>query len=130
MAQRKRASTLERSKVSIAEEVIASIAGIAASEVEGLGTLKGSVADGLASIFGENRQGKGVTASQREGASTLYVRLKISVKYGYPIHDVAKNVQARVKQEIENMTGLKVNTIDVFVQEIQFANQTEEALGT
>jgi uncharacterized alkaline shock family protein YloU len=130
MPEHKRASPLEQSKVSIAEEVIASIAGIAASEVAGLGTLKGSVADGLASIFGESRQGKGVEASQRAGASALYVRLKISVKYGYPIHDVAKSVQARVKQEIEAMTGLKVSTIDVFVQEIQFADPAEEALGT
>ncbi len=130
MADRKRATTLERNKVSIAEEVIASIAGIAASEVEGLGTLKGSVADGLASIFGESRQSKGVKAAPSDEPTSLYVRLKISVKYGYPIHDVAKNVQAKVKQEIEKMTGLKVSTIDVFVQDIQFADQTEEALGT
>jgi uncharacterized alkaline shock family protein YloU len=125
MADRGKAITSGRSRVSIAEEVIASIAGIAASEVEGLGTLKGSVADGLAEILGEERKSKGVAAMQREGQESLYVRLKISVKYGYPIHDVATSVQARVKQEIESMTGLKVQTIDVYVQEIQFSEPEE-----
>ncbi|MBI1743598.1 Asp23/Gls24 family envelope stress response protein [Candidatus Acetothermia bacterium] len=126
MSERKRAASVARSKVSIAEEVIASIAGIAAAEVEGLGTLKGSVADGLAAILGDDRKGKGVAASQRGNEDALHVRLKISVRYGYPIHAVAQKVQARVKQEIESMTGLKVQLIDVYVQEIQFS-EAEEA---
>jgi uncharacterized alkaline shock family protein YloU len=114
-------------KVSIAEEVIASIAGIAAAEVEGLGKLKGSVADGLAAILGESRRGKGVAATQRSADSSLHLRLKISVRYGYSIPEVAKRVQVRVKQEIESMTGLPVKAIDVYVQEILLPEtETEE----
>ncbi|GBC75997.1 Alkaline shock protein 23 [bacterium HR07] len=105
-----------RGHVSIAEEVVSSIASIAAQEVEGLSGLKGTVADGLAALLsGEKRRG---VAAQLSEDQSIRIRLKAVIRYGYPIHEVAQKVQAKVKQEIEGMTGLRVSAVDVYVQEL------------
>ncbi|MCX8103397.1 MAG: Asp23/Gls24 family envelope stress response protein [Candidatus Bipolaricaulota bacterium] len=105
-----------RGHISIAEEVVSSIASIAAQEVEGLSGLKGTVADGLAALLsGEKRRG---VAAQLSEDQSIRVRLKAVIQYGYPIHEVAQKVQAKVKQEIEGMTGLRVSAVDVYVQEL------------
>lgn len=123
--QQKRSPALWRGHVSIAEEVIGSIASIAAQEVAGVSGLKGSVADGLAAILGEERRGKGV-AAQLTGDQSIRVCLKPIIQYGYPIHEVAQKVQAKVKQEIEGMTGLRVSTVDIYVQELDVGEAGSE----
>ncbi|MFN4218051.1 MAG: Asp23/Gls24 family envelope stress response protein [Candidatus Bipolaricaulia bacterium] len=111
-----------RGHVSIAEEVVSSIASIAAQEVEGLSGLKGTVADGLAALLsGEKRQG---VAAQLSEDQSIRIRLKAVIQYGYPIHEVAQKVQAKVKQEIEGMTGLRVSAVDVYVQELDTGEKT------
>lgn len=108
--------------VSIAEEVVGSIASIAAQEVEGLSGLKGTVADGLAALLsGEKRQGVAAQLSQDQ---SIRIRLKAVIHYGYPIHEVAHKVQAKVKQEIEGMTGLRVSAVDVYVHELDLGEKT------
>jgi uncharacterized alkaline shock family protein YloU len=115
-----------RGRVSIAEEVVSSIASIAAGEVAGISGLKGTVADGLASLLGgEERRGKGV-AAQLTGDQSIRIRLKAVIQYGYPIHEVAQKVQAKVKQEIEGMTGLLVHAVDVYVQELDIGEKKLE----
>jgi len=117
-AERKISKRAERwsGHVSIAEEVVSSIARIAAQEVEGISGLKGTVADGLAALLNAQKR-QGVSAQLIED-QTIRIRLKAVVRYGYPIPEVAKRVQAKVKQEIEGMTGLRVSAVDVYVQEI------------
>jgi uncharacterized alkaline shock family protein YloU len=117
-AERKAAKRAERwsGHVSIAEEVVSSIARIAAQEVEGISGLKGTVADGLAALLNAQKR-QGVSAQLIED-QTIRIRLKAVVRYGYPIPEVAKRVQAKVKQEIEGMTGLHVSAVDVYIQEI------------
>jgi uncharacterized alkaline shock family protein YloU len=117
-AERKTAKCAERwsGHVSIAEEVVSSIARIAAQEVEGISGLKGTVADGLAALLNAQKR-QGVSAQLIED-QTIRIRLKAVVRYGYPIPEVAKRVQAKVKQEIEGMTGLRVSAVDVYIQEI------------
>lgn len=108
--------------VSIAEEVVSSIASIAAQEVEGLSGLKGTVADGLAALLsGERRQG---VAARLSPDQSIRIRLKAVIRYGYPMHEVAQKVQAKVKHEIENMTGLRVSAVDVYVQELDTGDRT------
>jgi len=114
--------------VSIAEEVVSSIARIAAQEVEGISGLKGTVADGLADLLNAQKR-QGVSAQLIED-QTIRIRLKAVVRYGSPIPEVAKRVQAKVKQEIEGMTGLRVGAVDVYVQEIdtsEISRQKEES---
>ncbi len=111
-----------RGHVSIAEEVVSSIASIAAQEVEGLSGLKGTVADGLAALLsGEKRLG---VAAQLSEDQSIRVRLKAVIQYGYPIPEVAQKVQAKVKQEIEGMTGLHVSAVDVYVQELDMGDRS------
>ncbi len=119
--ERKAAKRLPwRGHVSIAEEVVSSIASIAAQEVEGLSGLKGTVADGLAALLSrEKRQGVAAQLSQDQ---SIRIRLKAVIRYGYPIHEVAQKVQAKVKQEIESMTGLRVSAVDVYVQELDIGD--------
>lgn len=112
------------SRVSIAEEVIGAIASIAAKEVPGVSGLKGSVTDGLAAILGEERQGKGV-AAQLTGDQSIRVRLKLVVQYDYPLSEVARKVQAKVKEEIEGMTGLRVSAVDVYIQELDIGSDIQ-----
>jgi uncharacterized alkaline shock family protein YloU len=120
--ERKAAKRLPwRGHVSIAEEVVSSIASIAAQEVEGLSGLKGTVADGLAALLsGEKRRG---VAAQLSADQSIRIRLKAVIQYGYPIHEVAQKVQAKVKQEIEGMTGLRVSAVDVYVQELDLGEK-------
>jgi uncharacterized alkaline shock family protein YloU len=106
-------------KVEIAEEVIRSIAAIAAAEVEGLGGMEGSVTDQVVGIFG-GRQ-KGVETELSDGS--VRISLKIAVQYGYPLHELGRRLQERVKRDVEEMTGLEVSAVDVYIQRLQLPHE-------
>ncbi len=106
-----------RHRVNITEQVIASIAGMAAASVEGVSELRGSVADNLKAILGEEgRSGRGVTT--RVEGEDVYLALHVAVEYGHPIHEVAQKLQRVVKAEVEGMTGLRVRSVDVYVSDL------------
>jgi len=106
-----------RQRVSITEQVIASIAGLAASSVEGVSELRGSVADNLKAILGEEgRSARGVTVRVEDDEA--FITMHISVEYGHPIHEVAQRLQRAVKDEVEGMTGLRVRAVDVYVSDL------------
>ncbi len=110
-------------QVSITEQVIASIAGIAALEIEGVAGLWGNVADRLKALLGDERHG--VLAQLGEEGS-VRLTLHVAIQYGYPIRQVASRLQKRVKEEVENMTGLRVSGVDVYVQDLMFAEKREQ----
>lgn len=116
-------------KISIAEEVIASIASIAASEVEGLADVKqGAIAD-IVGIFGGRQKGVEV---RLDPEGQVHVSLKVTVAYGHPIHEVARQIQHKVSQDIESMTGLEVEGVDVYVKDLKLPaheQSLEEAEG-
>ena len=116
---------LQVGKVEIAEEVIRSIAAIAAAEVEGLGGMEGSVADQVAGIFGGRQKGVEIEVSD----GSVKVSLKIAVQYGHPLHELAQRVQERVKRDVEGMTGLRVSVVDVHIQRLQQGLYSQEELG-
>jgi uncharacterized alkaline shock family protein YloU len=91
----------------IAEEVIRTIVALAAAEVEGL---EGTVP----SPFGRDR---GVVA-ELEGDS-VKITLRVAARYGYPLQELGRKVQEKVKQEVEELTGLKVRAVDVHIQRLQ-----------
>lgn len=109
-------------KVSITEHVIASIAGMAASAVEGITSLRGNVADNLKVFLGDERGRRGVLASVDE--DVVSVTLYVSVEYGYPIQDVARTLQSHVKKEIEEMTGHRVQGVHVYVSDLTLPEGT------
>ena len=113
-------------EVEIADEVVAIIAGLAATEVEGVAGMSGGIAGGIAEILGRKNFSKGVKVEvgEKEAAIDLY----IIVKYGVRIPDIALNVQEAVKAAIENMTGLSTVEVNVHVQGVGFPEdvKTEE----
>ena len=100
--------------VRVADEVVSVIAGLAATDIEGIAGMSGGLVGGIAEMLGRKNLSKGVKVEvgEREAAVDLY----IIVKFGVRIPEVALNVQERVKEAIEQMTGRKVGEVNVHVQ--------------
>ncbi len=109
--------------IRIANEVVATIAGLAATEVKGVAGMSGGVVDGLAELLKKKNLAKGVKVEvgERQAAVDLYVILE----YGARLPDVAYKIQENVKRAIESMTGLEVIEVNVHVQGVEF--KPEEA---
>ena len=104
--------------VRIADEVVSIIAGMAATEVDGIAGMSGGLVGGIAEILGKKNLAKGVKVEV--GETEAAVDLYIIVKFGVRIPDVALNVQEKVKNAIESMTGLSVVEVNVHVQGVGF----------
>jgi uncharacterized alkaline shock family protein YloU len=113
--------------VRIANEVVAVVVGLAATEVPGVSAMSGGLAGGIAERLGRKNLAKGVKVEvgEREAAVDLY----LIVDYGVRIPDVAIQVQNSVKRAVETMTGLKVVEVNVHVQGVAFAKDDETAAG-
>lgn len=98
-------------EVKIADEVVAIIAGYAATEVEGVSAMAGNITNELMSKVGVKNLSKGVKVMVEEGIVRL--DLAIMVAYGYSIPTVSQKVQDKVKASIENMTGLEVSDVNI-----------------
>ncbi len=103
----------ENGTLLIADEVIASIAGIAATEVEGVVRLNGNITNEIVSKIGMNVLSKGVRIAIED--TKVKIEMNCELKYGCAIPEVSKAVQERVKQSVENMTGLEVVRVNVYV---------------
>lgn len=105
--------------LSISEDVIGIIAGLAASEVEGIAGMSLGFVDGLNQILGNNKKyAKGVRV-ELDG-KRVTIDLFVNVKYGVRIPDIAWSAQNAVKNSVENMTGLEVVAVNINVQGITF----------
>ena len=102
--------------VQISEQVVAVIAGIAATEVEGVASLVGNITTELVSKIGLGSLSKGVKIKMTDDSVMVYVT--IDIYYGYSIPEVSRNVQEKVNAAIENMTGLSVAEVDVTVADV------------
>ncbi len=97
--------------VQIADDVVAIIAGLAATEVEGVASMAGNITKEIISKFGMKNLSKGVKVKVAEGEVT--VEIALNVAYGYNVPEVSVKVQDKVKSAIENMTGLNVAEVNV-----------------
>lgn len=112
--------------ITYANEVIATIAGVAANEIDGIAGM--CISGGFGEILSRNKnitRGVKVEVGSQEAAVDLY----IIVEYGKPIQKVASEVQENVRKALESLTGLHVVRVDVHVQGVSFekekkANQT------
>ncbi|WP_026674914.1 Asp23/Gls24 family envelope stress response protein [Alkalihalobacterium bogoriense] len=114
----------ELGKVEISPEVIEVISGIATSEVEGVATMRGNFATGVAERLGRKNHGKGVKVDL--GESGITVDVTVTITYGVSIPDVAKKIQSNIKQALLTMTAIDLEAVNVHVVGIQF-EQTSEA---
>ena len=123
--ERRRASELtnELGKIVIAEEVITAIAELAISEVKGLGEVKGSLAEQVVRVFGG--RGKGIETVIEDGS--VRFSLRVALRYGQPIPALAQEIQQAVARKVEEMTGLQVSAVDIYVQELVPPQPPEEA---
>ena len=103
----------EIGEVHISNEVVSIIAGLAATEVEGVAGMSGSITGDLVELLGKRNLSKGVIVEVGEEAVSLNLALIIS--YGASIPDVCKNVQEKVKNTVETMTGLSVQDVNIKV---------------
>ena len=114
MAEDRKAYMIKEDKlgeVHIADEVVAIIAGLAATEVEGVSSMSGNITNELVSKLGMKNLSKGVKVEVSEGVVKVDVALNIA--FGYAIPQVSTKVQEKVKAAIENMTGLQVESVNV-----------------
>ena len=101
----------EHGQIVIADEVVAIIAGIAATEVKGVDSMYGGWSGEIISRMGIRDLSKGVSISIEDGH--VSVKLSLNVRYGYSIPDVSRNVQDKVASAIESMTGLSVLDVNI-----------------
>ena len=93
-------------EVQIADEVVAIIAGLAATEVEGVDSMAGNITNELVGKLGMKNLSKGVKVDVTE--EHVSVDLSLNIRYGYNIPSVSEQVQEKVSTALENMTGLTV----------------------
>ena len=101
----------EHGQIVIADEVVAIIAGIAATEGKGVDSMYGGWSGEIISRMGIRDLSKGVSISIEDGH--VSVKLSLNVRYGYSIPDVSRNVQDKVASAIESMTGLSVLDVNI-----------------
>lgn len=113
--------------IKISEDVVKIIAGLAATEVPGVAGMSGGIAGGIAEKLGRKNLSKGVKAEvgEREAA----IDISIIVDYGAHIQEVASQIQSKVKNAVESMTGLKVLEVNVNVQGVSFGPESKEEDG-
>ena len=105
----------ENEGIQISSDVVAVIAGVAVSEVQGISGMSGGFAGGITEVLsGKKNLAKGIKVEIDEDKAKIDVN--IIVEYGSRIPDVAFEIQNRVKKSVENMTGLKVEEVNVHVQ--------------
>lgn len=115
----------ELGTIKINNEVVATVAGLAASEVDGIAGMAGSLAGGIGEFLGKKNLTKGVKVQvgEKEAACDLFV----VVKYGVTIPEVCVEVQRNVKRAIEVMTGLEVVEVNVHVASVHFEDKDQPA---
>lgn len=120
--------TDQTEKIEISNDVIAVIAGVAVSEVQGVAGMSGGFAGGISEVLcGKKNLAKGIKVDKNE--NKVKIDVNIIVEYGTRIPDVAFEIQNRVKKAVENMTGLGVEEVNVHVQGVDTNVKKEEKVN-
>ena len=113
--------------IKIADDVIAIIAGKAASDISGVYSMSGGFAGGISEVFGKKSYAKGIKVDNSE--KDLKIDVNIIVEYGARIPDVAYEIQNRVKKAVESMTGINVAEVNVHVQGVNTDTSNKEEIN-
>ncbi|MCK5161514.1 MAG: Asp23/Gls24 family envelope stress response protein [Candidatus Aureabacteria bacterium] len=101
----------------IHNDVIATIAGLAVAEVPGIAGMSGSLVGGIAEILGKKARDKGIKVELVDNCVTI--EISIVVDYGTKIPEVAGQIQKRVKDKVEKLTGNNVKAVNIIVQGVR-----------
>ncbi|MCM1251558.1 MAG: Asp23/Gls24 family envelope stress response protein [Clostridium sp.] len=107
--------------VKIADDVVAMIAALAATEVEGVAAMSGNMTNELLSRVGVKNMTKGTRVEVLQ--KKVKVDLAITIEYGFNIPATCQRVQTKVKNAVENMTGLEVNDVNIRIAGINVAKE-------
>lgn len=106
-------------EITVSTDVIAQIAGYSTTKCFGVkGMTMRSVSDGLFHLLNRESQSKGVAVFELEKGG-IDIELHVACQYGVSIHEVCKSIINEVRYNVENMTGIDVNNIDIFVESIK-----------
>lgn len=111
----------EHGTVRISDDVVAIIAGVAATEIDGVAGMSGGITGGITEMLGMKNLSKGVKVEvgDKEAAIDLY----IIVEYGFNISELGEKVQQNVKSTVETMTGLNVIEVNVNIQGVNIPKE-------
>ena len=114
-------SESELGHIHVADEVVAIIAGLAATEIEGVSSMAGNITKEIISKLGMKNLSRGVRVDVDKERIKIY--LAINIAYGYSIPEVSAKVQEKVKTEIHNMTGLDVIAVNVRIADVDMKTE-------
>ncbi|MCE5189637.1 MAG: Asp23/Gls24 family envelope stress response protein [Eubacteriales bacterium] len=114
----------EGGRIIFADDVVATIAALAVSDVEGVSAMSGGMVEGISEILGKKNLTKGVKVEV--GTEEAAVDVSVSIRYGFKIRDVCEKIQVAAKNAVETMTGLRVVEVNVFVQSVTFEPSEQE----
>lgn len=109
-------------EVQTTDEVVAIIAGLAATEIEGVVSMGGNITNELVSRLGMKSLSKGVKVTIQE--RTVTVDLTLNIEFGKNLLETSRKVQERVKSSIENMTGLEVADVNIRIANVEMEGRT------
>ncbi len=103
--------------VQIADDVVAMIASLAATEVEGVNTMAGNISNELMSKVGVKKLTKGVKVEVVD--KTVKISIAVTMDYGYNIPSTCQKIQTKIKNAVENMTGLECTDVNIRIASIK-----------
>ena len=111
--------TNEMGNVSVSEDLIATIAGYATVENYGIvGMCARSAGDAIVELFGRENLQKGVLV-EKVGDNQVDVSLHVALQYGVSLPAVSQNTKQNVRYRIEDLTGVSVRNVNIFVESIR-----------
>jgi len=114
----------QNGSISFANDVVATIAGLATIEIEGVAGMSGGFSGGLAELLGLKNLTKGVKVEV--GREECAIDLFVVVNYGVGIPTMCEKIQANVKKAVETMTGLRAVEINVHIQGVRIVKETPD----
>lgn len=110
--------------VQIADDVVAMIASLAAADIEGVTVMAGNITNELMSKVGMKKLTKGVKVDVLEG--NVSVDLAVALDYGYSIPSTSQQIQMKVKNAIENMTGLTCSDVNIRIVGVNMKDKDKQ----
>ena len=125
MSEEVKKEVKQDNSIQISEDVVANIAGMAIEGIKGIAEMSGGFAGGISEVLsGKKNMAKGIKVDIKEGKTKIDVN--IIVEYGSRIPDVAYEIQVKAKKAVEDMTGLKVEEVNVHVQGVSTPSKKKE----
>ncbi len=110
--------------VKVSDEVIATIASVAATQVDGVVGMSEGIVDGIAKIITGGQATKGIKVSV--GEEEAAIDISVIVEYGHSIAEIGRKIQECVKNAIESMTGLRVVEVNVYIQGVHLIGEKHD----